>query len=215
MSKPHILHHLQLTWDSLKVHDKDVFYEESNRQTIIPYDRWDAVIPIRKTAAVCLFENETPASEEEWTQWLQKDDFSKWDAEFEFNYSPLGGGVALRAEFNNFDQFTMVLALDRMKEYWVLGNYDDVENEGFFVVAAITANNMGPEEAFPYLMALFHLHYYNLMTAAHGGDEDFTEAISACDIVEGISSEAQDQARIYATELFERLKDDANFWGGF
>lgn len=215
MSKQHMLHQLQLEWDSLKIHGKVVFYEKSNRQTIIPYDRWDTAIPILKTADVYLFENDTPVSEEEWNKWLQKDDFNKWDAEFEFTYSPSDGGVALRAEFNNFDQFSMVLTQDRLKEYWVLGNYDDIENEGFFVIAAVSSDKLGLEDAFPYLMALFHLHYFNLMTASHGGDEDFTEAISACDIVEGISSEAQGQARIYASEVFDRLKDEVDFWREF
>lgn len=215
MSELDILKNLQLSWTSLKVHDKEVFYEKANLQTIVAYDVWDVEIPTLETASIHLFEVEKPASEEEWTKWLKQDDRSIWDVEFEFNYKQTDTGSALRAQFDSFDQFTMVLTKNRSKEYWILANYDDIENKGFTVLGAISTDNLNMNEAFPYLMALFHLNYYNLSTAAKGGDEDFMEAINYCEIIDGISGDSEEQARILATELYERVKDDEAFWKEF
>jgi len=210
-----ILENLGIKWASVEVNKKEVFFEYKSAKAVIPYDLWDSEILIQETALVYLFEREEAATQEELGNFLKQDDHNNYDMQFEFIYKPAEYGSALLAEFNQFDQFTMVLTKNRSKEFWILATYDDIENQGFMVQSAISAENLKMEEAFPYLMALFHLDYYNCLTAAHGGDEDFDEAISSCDIIKGISQEAQEKARDCVTELYKSIKDDEEFWKKF
>ena len=210
-----ILANLGIKWASVEVNKKEVFFEYKSAKTVIPYNLWESEIPILGTAKVYLFESEEEASLEDLGSWLNQDDHNNSDVQFEFIYKPSEYGSALIAEFNQFDQFTMVLTKNRSKEFWILATWDDIENQGFLLHSAISAKNLNIEEAFPYLMALFHLDYYNCLTAAHGGDEDFDEAISSCDIIEGISQEAQEKARDFVTGLYESIKDDEEFWRKF
>jgi hypothetical protein len=215
MREKNILEKFQLEMAAIKIHGKEVFYEESHKHSIIPFDRWDSEISTQKTANIFLNENITPATNEEWSSWLRKKDPDNLFVEFDFKYDPNENGVALCVELDNFDQSKMVLTLDRRNEYWVLGEYPDLEMEGFFVVAAVPSKNLDLEEAFPYLMSFYHLWYFNLMVDDHGNEEEFSNAILAFDIVLGISSEAQQVARNYATEFYESVKENKEFWKEF
>ena len=210
-----VIEKLNLNPAIILIHDDVLLYEKSNLRTIVPFPQWDAILPIRNIADVFLYESETPATEDEWQKWLKNKDREKWDLEFDFKYKPSRSGLALRAELDGFDQFTMVLSLSRSGEYWVLGEHDDVEMEGFKVVAAISAKKLTYEEAFPFLMALYHLYYHKLMSSDHSDEEEFEQSVSACKIVEGVSEEAQEKARGYATEIYKQVKDDEEFWKGF
>lgn len=212
MSTIKILENLGLTWDSVEVNSKVVFFESGYAQTTIPYEVWDREIPVLETADVRLFEKEEPVKQKEWEKWLKQDDHDTSDMEIEFNYKPLEYGSALRAEFSSFDQFDMVISKNRSRDYWVLATHDDIELKGFIVEAAILAADLSQEEAFPYLMALFHLNYFNKLSGAHGSDADFNDAINECEIIEGISTEAQQKARGYVTVLYEKIRDDEGFW---
>jgi hypothetical protein len=202
----------ELKWNSIQVNGKEVFYEWGNQQTIVPYSLWDVEVPTLKTARAFLFESEKPANEKEWKKWLADEDQNPFDLELEFDYTPSEYGLALRAELDNFDQFTMVLTQNHSKEFWMLADFDDIENQGFRIHAMISAENLGYEEAFSYLMALFHLKYYHLLAQ---GEESFEDAMNACNIIEGISSKAQVKARELVTELIEKVKGDEEFWKGF
>jgi hypothetical protein len=215
MSDIKILKSLGLKWASVEVNKKEVFFEYKSAKTVIPYNLWDSEIPMLGTAKVYLFQRAEATSQEGLGSWLNQDDHNNYDMGIEFIHKPSEYGSALRAEFNQFDQFTMVLTKNRSKEFWILATYDDIENNGFIVHCAISAENLNIEEAFPYLMALFHLDYYNCLTAANGGDEDFDEAINNCEIIKGISQEAQEKARDYVTELYKSIKDDEEFWRKF
>ena len=207
-----VIEKLDLTPAITLIHDEVVLYEKSPLQTVISFSQWDAVLPIRDIADVFINESEIPATEDEWQEWLKNEESEKWELEFDFKNTPSNAGVSLVAELDDFDQFTMVLTLDRSREYWVLGEYDDVEMEGFKVIASISAKNLSYEEAFPFLMAFYHLYYHNLMSSSPDDEEEFEQSIFACKIVEGVSEEAQEKARAYATEVYTKVKDDEEFW---
>lgn len=210
-----MLDKLGLKWNSVEVSGIKVYYEENNNKTHIPYKLWDQEISVLQTASVCLAGDEEPASIEDWNDWLKDPAADNFDIELEFNFKASEFGSALRAEFNSFDQFTMVLVLDRSKKYWILATFDDIENEGFIMEAFLPNENLSMEEAFPYLMALFHLNYYNIIAGKDEGDEgdfDFEEAINSCNIIEGISGDAQEKSREFVTELYNKIKDDPEFW---
>jgi len=215
ITQSQMLSHLPLNCSSLEINGKQVFYEENNNQTVIPYKLWDQEIPVLETASVCLYGNEEPADIKEWSNWLSDEDSDNFDLDLEFNYKPSEFGAALRAEFNSFDQFTMLMVTDRSKKYWILATFDDTENAGFTMDAFIPRGTMNMEEAFPYLMALFHLNYFNIMAGIEGDDADFEEVINSCDILEGISREAQEKAREFAKVFYENIKDDEEFWKVF
>jgi len=215
MGQHKLIENLGIKWASINVNGKEVIYEYQNSQTVIPYELWDSEIPVFETAGVCLFGKEKHATRQEWKDWLSSADRNNSDLDLDFSCNPKEFGSALRAEFNMFDQFFMVLTLNRSKDFWVLATYDTVECSGFSVNAAISSKDLTAEDAFPYLMSLFHLYYVECLIGRYAAEEEFIDAINGCDIIEGISHESQEKAREYVTELYNKIKDDDEFWKKF
>lgn len=201
-----MLNSLELKWNPIEIVGKTVFYEKTNLQTVIPFKHWDREVATLKTATACLFGEEEPATEEMWSSWLSDAEANNLDLELDFSYKPTEFGNALRADFDEVDQTTMVLVLDRTGKYWILATFDDLENGGFQVEAAMENNNLNAEEAFPYLMALYYLKYYSTINGNEEEAEDFADTISRCTIVVGISPEAIGRAVELATAKFPEMK---------
>jgi hypothetical protein len=204
-----ILANLGIKWSAVEIHGKKVYVECGPQcEDLIPYYLLDNVIPFLKTARVYLNGSRRQAKAKEFRAWLKQDNTGH--NRIKTAFKSIRGETCMTFRFiekgSLFNAYTQVLTLDYSKKFWILASHDDLIQKGFYLHGAVPSLGLNLEEAFVYLMSVFHIFIYKeILKEKYNIQIPLNEYVVNSHSVPGISLTIQDKAREYAVEAWERI----------
>jgi hypothetical protein len=209
MSDIGILKNLGIKWQSVEINGREVFIDPlRGYEQFIPYYSWNHVVMLMKTARVNLYRSRRQATVKELNTWLREDNpgHNDFSLNFKRTTGEFGNPFRFTACSRFYDRYTQVLVLDRTRKFWIFASHDDWMYKGFILYAAMPALGLSADEAFTYLMPVFHLQVYKeLLYDETQSHRPFEGDIVNCHSINELPSSIQQVARENAVDAFNRI----------